>query len=306
MKRGVKMYLPIAICVLLAIAVIVLLIKIYLMKKSAKEIAEKLSEKLSADTNTLIDISSGDRDMRALAENLNVQLKQLREERRRFQHGDTELKEAVTNISHDLRTPLTAVFGYLDLLEREEQSDTVKQYLGQIRGRTEAMKQLTEELFRYSIVASSKPLKYERLCINNVLEESLAEFYGAIVQKGITPEIEITETRVERVLDKTALKRIFGNIIGNAVKYSGGDLFVTLTGDGTATFSNTAEGLDSVTVGKLFDRFYTVETAGNSTGLGLSIAKLLAEQMGGTITAEYIGNRVVITLEFPENRIIQH
>lgn len=294
------MYLPIVLCILLTIAVILLLIKIYLMKISAREIAEKLSEKLSADTNTLIDISSGDRDMRSLAEKLNVQLRQLREERRRFRHGDTELKEAVTNISHDLRTPLTAVFGYLDLLEREEKSDTVKNYLGQIRGRTEAMKTLTEELFRYSIVVSSQPLKYEKLCVNSVLEESLAEFYGAIVQKGITPKIEITENRVERILDKTALKRIFGNIIGNAVKYSGGDLFVTLAEDGTATFSNIAEGLDSVAVGKLFDRFYTVETAGNSTGLGLSIAKLLAEQMGGTITAEYVGNRVVITLKFAE------
>lgn len=294
------MYLLIVLCILLTIAVILLLIKIYFMKISAREIAEKLSEKLSADTNTLIDISSGDRDMRALAEKLNVQLKKLREERRRFQHGDTELKEAVTNISHDLRTPLTAVFGYLDLLEREEKSDTVKNYLGQIRGRTEAMKTLTEELFRYSIVASSQPLKYEKLCVNSVLEESLAEFYGAIVQKGITPKIEITETRVVRILDKTALKRIFGNIIGNAVKYSGGDLFVTLAEDGTATFSNIAEGLDSVAVGKLFDRFYTVETAGNSTGLGLSIAKLLAEQMGGTITAEYAESRVVITLKFAE------
>lgn len=292
------MYLPIVLCILLTIAVILLLIKIYFMKISAKEISEKLSEKLSADTNTLIDISSGDRDMRALAEKLNVQLKKLREERRRFRHGDTELKEAVTNISHDLRTPLTAVFGYLDLLEREEKSDTVKNYLGQIRGRTEAMKTLTEELFRYSIVASSQPLKYEKLCVNSVLEESLAEFYGAIVQKGITPKIDITETRVKRILDKTALKRIFGNIISNAVKYSGGDLFVTLAEDGTATFSNIAEGLDSVAVGKLFDRFYTVETAGNSTGLGLSIAKLLAEQMGGTITAEYVENRVVITLKF--------
>lgn len=292
------MYLPIIVCVLLAAAVAALLIKIYLMKKSAREIAEKLSEKLSADTNTLIDISSGDRDMRALAEKLNVQLKKLREERRRFQHGDAELKEAVTNISHDLRTPLTAVFGYLDLLEREEKSGTVQQYLGQIRGRTEAMKTLTEELFRYSVVASSQPLKYERLCVNSVLEESLAEFYGAVVQQGISPEIDITETRVERTLDKTALKRIFGNIIGNAVKYSDGDLFVSLSEDGTATFSNTAKGLDSVAVSRLFDRFYTVETGGNSTGLGLSIAKLLAEQMGGDITAEYVQNRVVITLTF--------
>lgn len=292
------MYLPIIICVLLAIAVIILLVKIFLMKRSAGEIAEKLSERLSEDTNTLIDISSGDKDMRALAESLNVQLKKLREERHRFRQGDTELKEAVTNISHDLRTPLTAVFGYLDLLEREEKSDTVNNYIGQIRGRTESMKQLTEELFRYSIVASAKPLSYETLCINGVLEESLAEFYGAIVQHGITPEIEITEVRVERFLDRSALKRIFGNIIGNAIKYSNGDLFITLTEDGRLTFSNTAEGLDPVTVGKLFDRFYTAQTAKNSTGLGLSIAKLLTEQMGGFIQADYAEKRVVITLEF--------
>lgn len=292
------MYLPIIACVLLATTVTVLLIKIYLMKKSAGEIAEKLSEKLSEDTNTLIDISSGDRDMRKLAESLNVQLKKLRRESLRYRRGDAELKEAVTNISHDLRTPLTAVSGYLNLLEREEKSDTVKTYLGHISNRTEAMKTLTEELFRYSIVASAKPLNYEKLCLNSVLEESLAEFYGAVVQRGITPEIEITEERVERPLDRFALKRIFGNIIGNAVKYSCGDLFVTLTADGTITFSNTAEKLDSVTVGRFFDRFYTVETAGNSTGLGLSIAKLLAEQMGGVITAEYIGEKVVITLEF--------
>lgn len=294
------MYLPIIACVLLAAAVIVLLIKIYLMKRSAREIAEKLSEKLSEDTNTLIDISSGDRDMQRLADSLNVQLKNLRKESLRYRRGDAELKEAVMNISHDLRTPLTAVSGYLDLLEREEKSDTVKTYLGHISNRTEAMKTLTEELFRYSIVASAKPLNYEKLCLNSVLEESLAEFYGAVVQRGITPEIEITETRVERFLDRNALKRIFGNIIGNAVKYSGGDFFVTLTDEGTVTFSNTAEGLDSVTVGKLFDRFYTVETAGNSTGLGLSIAKLLAEQMGGEISAAYEGSRVVITLMFPE------
>lgn len=292
------MYLPIVLCVLLTIAVILLLIKIYLMKKSAREIAEKLSEKLSEDTNTLIDISSGDRDMRALAEKLNVQLKKLREERRRFQHGDTELKEAVTNISHDLRTPLTAVCGYLDLLEREEKSDTVKNYLGQIRGRTEAMKRLTEELFRYSVVASVKPLAMERLCINSILEETLAEFYGVIAEKGIVPEIEITETRVERIMDKSALKRIFGNIIGNAVKYSGGDFFVRMTDGCEITFSNTAENLNAVTVGKLFDRFYTVETARNSTGLGLSIAKLLAEQMNGEITAEYIEKKLVIRLNF--------
>lgn len=294
------MYLPIIFCVLLTIAVIVLLVKIYLMKKSAGEIADKLSEKLSEDTNTLIDIASGDRDMRRLAESLNVQLRRLRGERLLYRRGDAELKAAVTNISHDLRTPLTAISGYLDLLEREETSDRVKEYLVRVSDRTVAMKQFTEELFRYSVVLSAKPLKLETLCVNSVLEESLAEFYGAIVRRGISPNIEITKERVERKLDKSALKRIFANIIDNAVKYSCGDFFVKLTEDGTVSFSNTAERLDPVTVGKLFDRYYTVETAENSTGLGLSIARLLAEQMGATITAAYSERLFTVTFQSGE------
>lgn len=285
-------------CGFLAAGIIFLMIKIYLMKRSVREIRKKLAEKLSADTNTLIDISSGDRDMRMLAESLNVQLRQLRSERLRYQQGDTELKEAVTGISHDLRTPLTAICGYLDLLEREEKSETVQQYIGQISNRTDVMKQLTEELFRYSVMAYVKENSIERICLNNALEESIASFYGAICQKKIVPEISITDTRVERYLDRSALARIFGNIISNALKYSDGDFSVSLDSDGAITFSNTAESLNSVEAGKLFDRFYTVETARNSTGLGLSIAKLLTEQLGGKIKAEYLDGKLVITLLF--------
>lgn len=103
---------------LIAFVIIILLIlKIYLLKKSAREIKNQISEKLSADTNTIIDISTGDKDMRSLASDLNEQLKMLRKEYIRCQQGDTELKNAVTNISHDLRTPLTAISSYLDLLE---------------------------------------------------------------------------------------------------------------------------------------------------------------------------------------------
>lgn len=160
------------------------------------------------------------------------------------------------------------------------------------------MKQLTEELFRYSIVASVREMNLETVCLNSILEESIASYYGAIVQHGITPNVEISNARVERTLDKSALMRIFGNIISNTLKYSDGDLFVKLTENGVITFSNTAKNLNAVTVGRLFDRFYTVETAKNSTGLGLSIAKLFTEQMGGTIKAEYVNERLVITIYF--------
>ncbi len=293
------MYWPYIFCALSVIWIVFLLIKLYLIKKSAREIKEELAEKLFSDTNTLIRISGADRDMRELASALNVELRKLREERHRFCQGDLELKDAIAGVSHDLRTPLTAICGYLALLEREEASETVRQYLNQIENRTEAMKEMMEELFRYSVVASVKEMKMEPLCLNHALEESIASFYGVITQKGITPRIEITEVRVERILDKASLMRIFGNILNNAIKYGGGDLSVKMETDGRIVFSNTAENLNAVEAGRLFDRFYTVELVKGSTGLGLSIAKLLTKQMGGNITAEYIEGRLLITLWFP-------
>lgn len=287
-----------AACCALLIAVIILSLKVYLMKKSAGELRRGLADKLDNDTNTLIDISSRDKEMRMLAVSLNDQLKKLRNKRQRYEQGDSELKEAVTNISHDLRTPLTAIGGYLDLMERDNTDEKMSRYIGMIRSRTELMKQLTEELFRYSIVLSVQETKPEKLYINDVLEETLATFYGVITQRNIVPKIEITETKVKRELDRSALARIFSNIISNALKYSDGDFFVRLYDDGKIRFSNTAKNLTSVDVGRLFDRFYTVETAGNSTGLGLSIAKLLTERMGGVISAELCGEHLVIELKF--------
>lgn len=285
------------ICAVLACVAAFFTVKCHVMKKSAREIREKMAEKLSEDTNTLIDISSSDKDMRELAAALNDQLVTLRHERRLCRQGDKELKDAVTNISHDLRTPLTAICGYLDLLEREEMSVRVRQYLEQIENRTEVMKQLTEELFRYSVVGAAREFELERLCVNDVLEESLATFYGAVSQRGITPEITITEKRIERITDRSALTRVFGNIITNALKYSSGDLFVEMTEDCVITFANSSDNLERVSAERLFDRFYTVETGSNSTGLGLSIAKLLVEQMNGSIFAEIRDNKLFITVK---------
>lgn len=286
---------------LLGIAVIILAVKIFLMKKSAREISDKLAEKLSEDTNTVIDISSGDRDMRALAASLNTELVKLREERRRCAQGDAELKSAVTNVSHDLRTPLTAMCGYLDLLERCETSDEVRGYLGRIRERTEVMRSLTEELFRYSAAVEARELKLERVCVNDVLAESLAAFYGAVSERGIQPEIVIPDKRIEVIADKSALSRIFANVLSNALKYSSGDLYVELSESDDdmcmVTFANSAANIDHIAVERLFDRFYTVEDGNSSTGLGLSIAKLLAELCGGRIFAEIRQEKLVITLD---------
>lgn len=273
-------------------------IKVWLMRKAAREMARSVGEHKDTETNILVDISSRDGAMRELACVLNGDLAALREKRRQYQQGDLELKEAVENISHDLRTPLTAIRGYLELLEREEDPALARKYLGLVAGRVEAMNRLTEELFRYSVVAA-EPVKLQPVDFSRALEESLVSFYGAFQGRGITPEISLPERPVPRQLDGEALSRVLSNILSNALKYSGGDLKAALTADGRATFENSAPGLSPVSAARLFDRFYTVETGRDSTGLGLSIAKLLTERMGGSITAAWEKGRLRIELVFP-------
>ena len=284
---------------LLAAAVIILLVQLISLRRGICEIGLELDEKLGSDTNALICVSSGSRAVRKLASELNVHLGTLRDERRRLQSGDNELKGSITNAAHDLRTPLTAIRGYLDLLEDEEVSENARRYLDIIRERTGAMSSLTEELFRYSVASSTtNALSPEPLVINDVLEQCLAGFYNGLAERGITPEISIPNDRIVRVVDDAALRRVFGNIISNAVKYSDGDLSIALSPDGTVTFSNHAQNISAVDVERLFDRFYTVENAKGSTGLGLSIAKLLTEKMGGSLTADYSGGILQIKLSF--------
>lgn len=285
------------IVVFLILVIALLGLKVCLLRRSAREIEQAFRDRLETETNNLIDIASRDGCMRRLAESINEQLRIFRDERHRFQQGDRELKEAVTNISHDLRTPLTAICGYLDLLEAEETSDTVSRYLDVIRERSGVLTQLMEELFCYAVVtAPSYEMEYEEVDVNQALEEVLSEFYALIRCRGISPQIRMPAKKVVRMLDRRAVSRIFENIIGNAVKYSDGDLAVTLTEEGGITFANHASRLDEIQVGRLFDRFYTVEDASHSTGLGLSIAKTLTEQMGGSIEAEYREGEVRIRI----------
>ncbi|EGC02529.1 sensor histidine kinase [Ruminococcus albus] len=284
--------------VLFAVITAALVIKIISLKTAARSIKRQFAEKLETDTNTVISIHSADRDMRELAGSINTQLKKLRAEHNRYVSGDAELKAAITNISHDLRTPLTAICGYLEVMKKEEKSEQMEKYLDIIGGRAELMKQLTEELFRYSVILSSDAdAEIEELSVNQVLEDCIMGYYAALSEKGITPEIELCEEKVIRKVNKNALARTFNNLMNNALKYSGGDLFISLSAEGEIIFSNTAADLTKVQVERLFDRFYTVQAARNSTGLGLSIARTFIEQMNGSISAELADSRLIIRIK---------
>ena len=281
----------------LALVALGLGIKVALLRHGMKALRQDLVERRGQDTNTLLSLPCRDRELRRLASALNQELRALRQERLRYQQGDKELKEAVVNISHDLRTPLTAISGYLQLLQGQDLPPDTRRYLEQIDNRTQAMKRLTEELFRYSVVVSEETLAREPVDLRRAVEEALLSFYGALEGRGIEPQVRLPETPVIRQLDPAAVNRVLGNILTNALKYSAGDLEVTLEESGRLTFSNAAPGLDPVAAGRLFDRFYTVEAARNSTGLGLSIAKELTQRMGGSIGAELHGGTLTVWLK---------
>lgn len=292
-------YLLGVLCAVLFVVNGILIMKIQGMRRAADEICQEIDARLGRDTNVGIDLTISDGKMRLLAAEIDRQMRRLRKEHIRYLQGDKELKEAVTNISHDLRTPLTAICGYMELLEQEEVSEKVRGYLAVVQERIDTLKQLTEELFRYSLVVSANQYEErESVNLNLALEESIAGYYGALKEAGITPRICIPEEKVMRQLNKAALSRILANVIGNAVKYSDGDLEITLSGDGCIVFRNHAKEMNQVLVERLFDRFYTVETGKNSTGLGLSIARALTEQMGGEIFASYEEEYLVIEVRF--------
>lgn len=294
-------WLWVLIIAFLSVLIAALIIKIISLKRAVKDIEESLSEKLTTDTNTLIDISSNDKRIRSLAGTLNRELAVFRKEKLRYMNGNNELKNSVTNISHDLRTPLTAICGYIELLEREEKTKEAEKYLDIIKKRAEFMVKLTEELFGYSVIMSEdggKTTSYTD--VNNVLEESIASFYEVLIARNIVPVINLTKEKVIKNLNSHALSRVFSNLLNNAVKYSDGDLEISLFENGEIVFANTASKLDVVEVERLFDRFYTVETAKNSTGLGLSIAKTLTEQMRGEISAKYKDGKLYIKIILPE------
>lgn len=286
-----------AIIALLAITNIIFILRFHTMRMTLKEIDEGLNEKLDIDTNTPISISGLDLYSKKLASDLNKQIKRLKKEQHKYETKNDDIKVAVTNIAHDIRTPLTAINGYLELFEKADLNPEEKRWLSIIQERTDSLKELTGELFSYSTAYSEvENLKPESLCPNDELTNILAGFYAAIKAQNIEPEIEITQAKIYKRLDKKAFDRIISNLLNNALKYSKGDLKITLHDDGEIVLCNKAPEMTAIDASRLFERFYTVKTANGSTGLGLSIARMLTERMGGSINAYLDKEQLIVKL----------
>ncbi len=274
-----------------------LIIKVFIMKNEIRNIGNSFSNILKSDTNNLITNNTNDKSLINLSNILNENLKQLRKLEIEYKNGNQELKSSITNISHDLRTPLTSIKCYLDLMNNDELTEKQKKYLKIIDTKVNALTELTEQLFNYSkSLDIEQEMKKDNVCINDVLEDSIAGFYSLFREQNISPNIDICQDKVIRLLNENNLKRIFENIISNAIKYSQQDFNVKMYNNGTIEFSNKTDKLDKVSVEKIFNRYYTVRNAKKSNGIGLSIAKQLVDLSGGKIEAIYRNNYLVIKM----------
>lgn len=278
---------------------IFLIIKIIIMKKEINNIGKSLSNILKSDTNNLITISTNDNELKKLANLLNKSLKELRKQELEYKNGSGELKSSITNISHDLRTPLTAIRGYLDLIDNDNLTDKQINYLKIIDSKVKDLTDLTEQLFDFSKAQDiQNEIKKENIVVNNILEETIVSFYSLFKEHNITPKIEICNEKVIRLLNENMLKRIFENIISNAIKYGENDFCVKMYKNGKIEFSNKTDKIDAVSLEKMFDRYYTIRNAKKSNGIGLSIVKQLVELSGGKIEAKYKNCYLIIEIQF--------
>ena len=290
----------------LIVICIALTIKLYFMKKSVKEIEAGLKNILKSDTNNLITISSSEKNIKKLATSLNIELKTIRKQKLQYENGNQELKKLVTNISHDLRTPLTAIKGYIDLIEKDKLSKNQEKYLNIIQKKTDELTELTEQLFDFSkTIDSDIKISKEKCNINEILEEVLASYYVIFKEKGIEPQISMCSENVYKKLNKASIIRIFENILSNISKYCVNNFKVELKDDGTIIFANKVKDglLDATTVQKIFDRYFTVENAKKSTGIGLYLCKKLCLRLNHEIKISS-NEKTTVTIIFHHSSFI--
>lgn len=293
-----SIYLGIVIAFLVLI-IIFLVYRLIDINISIRKLQEEMEFILNNDTNHLIVLSCGNRNIKRTAERMNMYLKKLRKEELIYKNGNRELQEIITNISHDLRTPLTSMKGYIDLLRKERLKSKRLEYMSVIEGRMDNLIELTGKLYDYSMCLDIKEkVKRENVCLNDVLEDILAYYYEVFKSKGIVPEIDMVKRKIYRNIDRNMFIRTLENVLSNIIKYSDGDVKIILLDNGKMVFKNMASRLDTTSVNRLFDRYYTIESGSKVSGIGLSIARQLVLLNGGVITARYQKEFLIVEICF--------
>lgn len=286
------------------IAIIIVLISIIIgYKREFRRINKEISNNLDEYVN--IKTKSVDKDVENLVENINLIFDSKQKVVAEKKKKEEELRASISNMSHDLRTPLTSIMGYLQMIKSEKPSEAdKKEYMDIVEKRTKSLQKLISSFYELSRIEGNEyNFNYKKVNLSNVLCENIAVFYNDFINNNIEPVIEIEEGIKEIISDEGAITRIFSNLIGNMIKHGENYVKISLKKENDiiiTEFTNKATGLTQENVDKLFNRFYTVDNSRSdrNTGLGLYITKVLVEKLGYNITAKLENENLKIKISW--------
>lgn len=292
--------------IILALLAAAAVVRLILLHSNLRASTRNLSDINHMDTNQKLRLSSPDRELEKLYTQINILLRQKQEGDALHRQTENELRQEIANISHDLRTPLTSILGYIQLMEDSRCTDEEREeYLAVIHSRAQALQILITGFYDLSrLDAGGYVFEKQAIHLDQILYELAAAFYVDFSDRRMEPAIECEKDLPSVCADPQAVKRIYTNLFQNALKHGTGTLRITVARSGTrvlTSFTNQAPELLPQDIPHLFDRFFTADRmrSGKNTGLGLAIVKKLTQQMGGQVNASLAGDSLTIELDWP-------
>ena len=274
-------------------------------QRQVKDICRQLAFLMKHDSNMLIHREFGLGGIGMLSDRLNDLLELRRKEKQYYQEKETLIADTYTNLSHDIRTPLTSLDGYFQLMEACENVEEQRRYLNIIHERIHSLNEMLEELFMFTKLKNeSYRLELTSCCINRILKETVFSYYDDWVRREIQPDIQITEEQLYIDGNKQGLSRIIQNVIKNGLDHGEKKIRIVLKREqnqAVLRISNQVTASEQIDIEHVFDRFYKADAARSktSTGLGLSIAREFVRHMNGEIGAKIEKNEFIVEMSFP-------
>lgn len=296
----------IILAVILGAAVVMLLLRLQCYRKQINHIRKELLFLETEESNYLLTSVCAVGKTGELINHFNDVIEKLRQEQRRLRKVNQSYRESITSISHDIRTPLTSVKGYVQMQKRADVSEEKKaEYLKVVERRLEELREILAQLFEYArIEAGEFSLKLERINIGNHFAEIISMFYEDFSGRGWEPQITISRETMYIQADRYALSRILENLTRNALVHGKGNYSFSLMSRkdyAVISIANETDDIEEKDLEQIFERFYTTDQSRSrrTTGLGLAIAKEFTEQMEGSIQAFFQQGYFTVEVCFP-------
>ena len=273
-------------------------------QRQVKDICRQLAFLMKHDSNMLIHREFGLGGIGMLSDRLNDLLELRRKEKQYYQEKETLIADTYTNLSHDIRTPLTSLDGYFQLMEACENVEEQRRYLSIIHERIHSLNEMLEELFMFTKLKNeSYRRELTSCCINRILKETVFSYDDDWVRRAIQPDIQITEEQLYIDGNKQGLSRIIQNVIKNGLDHGEKKIRIVLKREqnqAVLRISNQVTASEQIDIEHVFDRFYKADAARSktSTGLGLSIAREFVRRMNGEIGAKIEENEFIVEMRF--------